>query len=129
MFIRKKIVHSKRTGVSSAYYQLMESRNTEKGPRNTVLLHLGRLDITNKAQKILSTLIDRNISYYGNMRYEFKPDYFLFWGFSCNQDQSEKSTFDNPLGRFLKKKCNCVFKTFSYDLIRHELCTYFFMGL
>ncbi len=41
MYIRKKIVHSKRTGISYAYYQLLESRNTEKGPRNTVLLHLG----------------------------------------------------------------------------------------
>ncbi len=64
MFIRKKLVHSKRTGVSSAYYQLMESRNTEKGPRNTVLLHLGRLDITNEEQKILSTLIDRRVKGY-----------------------------------------------------------------
>ncbi len=56
MFIRKKLVHSKRTGVSSAYYRLMESRNTEKGPRNTLLLHLGRLDITNEEQE---DLIDR----------------------------------------------------------------------
>lgn len=64
MYIRKKIVHSKRTGISYAYYQLLESRNTEKGPRNTVLLHLGRLDISNEEQKLLSTLIDRKVKGY-----------------------------------------------------------------
>lgn len=61
MFIRKKMVHSKRTGISYPYYQLIESRNTEKGPRSTVLLHIGRLDINDEEQKLLSTLIDRKV--------------------------------------------------------------------
>jgi len=43
---------------------LIESRNTEKGPRNTVLLHLGRLDISADEQKLLSTLIDRKVKGY-----------------------------------------------------------------
>ena len=57
-----------------------------------------------------TTDINANISYYGNLRYEFKPDYFLFLGFSCNQDQSEKSTFENPMGRFLKNSATVYLK-------------------
>lgn len=64
MFIRKKIVHSSRTGKTNTYYQLIESRNTEKGPRSTVLLHLGRLDITTDEQKTLSMIIDRRVKGY-----------------------------------------------------------------
>ena len=61
MFIRKKIVTSKRTGVVSNYYQLVESVSTDKGPRLNVLLHIGTLDISEDERKLLSLLVDRQI--------------------------------------------------------------------
>ncbi|MBM3119937.1 MAG: IS1634 family transposase [Chloroflexi bacterium] len=61
MFIRRKTIISKRTGITSYYYQLVESVNTGKGPRLNVLLHIGQLDITEEERKILSTLIDHQI--------------------------------------------------------------------
>ena len=51
-----------------------------------------------------------NVSCYGNLRYEFKPDHFLFIGFKSNQDQSDRPTYDNPIGRFVKKSSTAYLK-------------------
>lgn len=61
MFIRRKTVTSKRTGSINHYYQLVESINTDKGPRLNVLLHIGPLDISEEERKILSMLIDHQV--------------------------------------------------------------------
>ncbi len=67
MYIRKKIVHNQKNGRTYNYYQLLESRNTEKGPRNAVVLHIGTLDISDSELKILSTLVDRKIKRLSNV--------------------------------------------------------------
>ncbi|HOV17044.1 MAG TPA: hypothetical protein PLF50_06085 [Candidatus Cloacimonadota bacterium] len=51
-----------------------------------------------------------NVSCYGNLRYEFKPDYFLFMGFKSNQDQNDRPTSDNPIGGFVKKSESAYLK-------------------
>lgn len=61
MFIRRKTVTSKRTGSINHYYQLVESINTDKGPRLNVLLHIGLLDISEEERKILSMLTDHQV--------------------------------------------------------------------
>lgn len=40
------------------------------------------------------------LSYYGNLRYEFRPDWFLFLGIKSAQTQTEASTWGDPLGEF-----------------------------
>jgi hypothetical protein len=42
------------------------------------------------------------LSYYGNLRYEFRPEYFLYLGFKSAQTQLEPSTLSDPLGHFRK---------------------------
>ena len=61
MFIRRKTVTSARTGSISVYYQLVESVSTANGPRLSVLLHIGPLDITEDERKILSMIVDRRV--------------------------------------------------------------------
>ena len=61
MFIRKKENISKRTGLCSTYYELVESIRTENGSTNRVLLYLGKLEITLAEQKTLSSIIDRKV--------------------------------------------------------------------
>lgn len=46
--------------------------------------------------------IRSNLDYYGNLRYEFKPEWFLFLGFKSSQTQIEPSTWPDPLGHFRK---------------------------
>lgn len=58
MYIRKKQFFNAKNGKTYSYYQLIESRKTDKGTRNVVLLHIGALDITPEEQKIISTLVD-----------------------------------------------------------------------
>lgn len=47
--------------------------------------------------------IRSSLSYYGNLRYEFKPEYFLFLGFKSAQKQDEPSSWPDPLGHFRKE--------------------------
>ena len=42
------------------------------------------------------------LSYYGNLRYEFRPEYFLYLGFKSAQTQLEPSTLSDPVGNFRK---------------------------
>ena len=46
--------------------------------------------------------IRSSLTYYGNLRYEFKPEYFLFLGFKSAQKQDEPSSLPDPLGHFRK---------------------------
>ncbi|HRY83272.1 MAG TPA: hypothetical protein P5533_01420, partial [Candidatus Cloacimonadota bacterium] len=46
--------------------------------------------------------IRSSLTYYGNLRYEFKPEYFLFLGFKSAQKQDEPSSWPDPLGHFRK---------------------------
>jgi hypothetical protein len=57
-----------------------------------------------------SSDLHANVSCYGNLRYEFKPDHFLFIGFKSNQDQIDRPTYDNPIGRFVKKSSTAYLK-------------------
>lgn len=43
-----------------------------------------------------------SLGYHSNLRYEFKPEYFLYAGMQSNQYQDEKSTLSAPLGSFRK---------------------------
>ena len=61
MYIRKKINRNASTGKVYSYFQLVESRKTEKGPRVFVVLYLGVLDINSDEQKILSTVLNHRI--------------------------------------------------------------------
>ncbi|MBP7205355.1 MAG: hypothetical protein KBA54_02445 [Candidatus Cloacimonetes bacterium] len=40
------------------------------------------------------------LSYYGNLRYEFRPEWFAFVGVKSAQTQTEPSTWGDPLGTF-----------------------------
>lgn len=43
-----------------------------------------------------------SLSSYGNLRYEFKPEMFLYLGFKSAQTQVEPSNWSDPLGSFRK---------------------------
>ena len=40
------------------------------------------------------------LNYYGNLRYEFRPEWFAFVGIKTAQTQTEASTWNNPTGEF-----------------------------
>lgn len=40
------------------------------------------------------------LNYYGNLRYEFRPEWFAFVGIKSAQTQTEASTWNNPTGEF-----------------------------
>jgi len=61
MFIRLKSIKNKKTGRTYSYYQLVESRKTDKGTRNVVILHIGTIDATPAEVKIISQLVNRKI--------------------------------------------------------------------
>ncbi len=46
--------------------------------------------------------VSAKLSYYGNLRYEFKPQWFVFLGFKSAQTQIEPSSWPDPLGHFRK---------------------------
>ncbi len=51
-----------------------------------------------------------NLSYYGNLRYEFRPGSFLYMGVKSSQSQMEPSTFDQPLGEFTRDMATAYLK-------------------
>lgn len=59
---------------------------------------------------IESESVYANVNIYGNLRYEFRPDYFLYMGFKTNQWQDEKSAYSAPLGHFVKNSANAYVK-------------------
>jgi hypothetical protein len=56
-----------------------------------------------------------DLSLYGNLRYEFKPNCFVYCGFNTNQLQDEKNTYDDLLGHFV------VYTSTAYAKVSLEL--------
>jgi len=61
MFIRKKYQKNKKTGEQYVYHQLIESYQTDKGPRSRILLHLGELNLSDQDLKVLAKLLEYKI--------------------------------------------------------------------
>lgn len=55
------------------------------------------------------------LSYFGNLRYEFKPDWFLYLGLKSAQTQEEASTWTAPLGE-LRKDLSTVYMKLSVTI-------------
>ncbi len=51
-----------------------------------------------------------NLTYYGNLRYEFRPGSFLYLGLKSQQSQMEPSSFDQPLGQFRRDMAGAYLK-------------------
>jgi len=51
-----------------------------------------------------------DVQFYGNMRYEFKRDHFIYAGIKSSQSQDEKSTYSDPLGHFIKNSATAYMK-------------------
>ena len=56
MYIRESRVKNKKTGAVYVSHQLVETVQTDKGPRNRVLFHLGRLSLDPSRRKTLADL-------------------------------------------------------------------------
>ena len=50
------------------------------------------------------------LSYYGNIRYEFLPEYFIYAGFKSRQTQDQASDFSEPMGHFIKNQASAYVK-------------------
>jgi len=62
MYIRKARKTDKTTGKSYIYYQLVEAYRTPKGPRQRVLLNLGKLNLDDRERKQLANRIEELIT-------------------------------------------------------------------
>ncbi|MCP4354883.1 MAG: IS1634 family transposase [Proteobacteria bacterium] len=62
MFIRKKEVVCKKTGKKYSYCKLVESVQTEHGPRQRLILHLGKLELSKVEIKTLGKILEFRIS-------------------------------------------------------------------
>jgi hypothetical protein len=51
-----------------------------------------------------------NLSYYGNLRYEFMPGSYLYMGLKSSQSQIEPSSFEQPLGQFQRDLASAYLK-------------------
>ncbi|MBW6513740.1 MAG: hypothetical protein K0B87_03165 [Candidatus Syntrophosphaera sp.] len=69
----------------------------EYTPRATFKITLGSGLSSYESGNIRSSL-----TYYGNLRYEFKPEWFVFLGFKSAQTQIEPSSWQDPTGHFRK---------------------------
>lgn len=67
MYIRKKQSKNVTTGKVYTYYQIVESRKTEKGSRSAVIAYLGVMDITDDELKTLSILLNHRVKGQGRM--------------------------------------------------------------
>ena len=56
MYVRESRVKNKKTGAVYVSHQLVETVQTDKGPRNRVLFHLGRLSLDPSRRKALADL-------------------------------------------------------------------------
>ena len=56
MYVRESRVRNKKTGAVYVSHQLVETVQTDKGPRNRVLFHLGRLSLDSSRRKALADL-------------------------------------------------------------------------
>jgi hypothetical protein len=62
MYIRRTRKTDKNTGKSYFYYQLIEAYRTPRGPRQKILLNLGKLDLDERERKCLADRIEQLIS-------------------------------------------------------------------
>lgn len=62
MYIRKVRKTDKATGKSYFYYQLVEAYHTPRGPRQKILLNLGKLDLDDRERKFLANRIEELIT-------------------------------------------------------------------
>ena len=76
---------------------LIANAKLEYTPRSTFKISLGSGLSTYERRAVSATL-----SYYGNLRYEFKPEYFLYLGLKSAQTQDVGSDWNEPLGHFRK---------------------------
>ena len=72
MYIRKVRKTDKRTGKSYFYHQLIEAYRTPKGPRQRILLNLGKLDLDDRERKMLADRIEQLIT--GQLPFMPPPD-------------------------------------------------------
>ncbi len=69
MFIIKKEIKNNKTGKIYTYLQLMETVQTDKGPKPRMLVHIGDFDLSVEEQKILAVIIENKIK--GNQILKF----------------------------------------------------------
>ncbi|GAB1468300.1 hypothetical protein MASR2M64_10140 [Candidatus Cloacimonadota bacterium] len=50
------------------------------------------------------------LSYYGNVRYEFMPEYFIYAGFKSRQTQDVAPNYAEPMGHFSKDQASAYIK-------------------
>jgi len=62
MYIRRVRKTDKSTGKSYFYYQLIEAYRTAKGPRQRILLNLGKLELDDRERKLLANRIEQLIT-------------------------------------------------------------------
>lgn len=62
MYIRRARKTNKLTKKSYFYYQLVEAYNTPRGPRQRILLNLGKLDLDDRERKMLADRIEQLIT-------------------------------------------------------------------
>ena len=63
MFIRTAKTKNPKTGKVYVSHQLVETVQTEKGPRNRVLLYLGRLDLPKDVLKVLAQALEDRLNH------------------------------------------------------------------
>lgn len=76
---------------------VIANASLEYTPRNSFKISMGSGISTYESAGNTASL-----SGYGNLRYEFKPEMFLYLGFKSAQTQVEPSHWSDPLGRFRK---------------------------
>ena len=62
MYIRESRIKNKKTGGVYVSHQLVETVQTDKGPRNRVLFHLGRLSLDPSRRKTLAQLFEARLA-------------------------------------------------------------------
>mgnify|MGYP000032265961 CR=1 FL=1 len=62
MYIRRVRKTDKSTGKNYFYYQLIEAYRTAKGPRQRILLNLGKLELDDRERKLLANRIEQLIT-------------------------------------------------------------------
>ena len=61
MYIVKKEIKNNKTGKIYSYLQLMETIQTDNGPKPRMLVHIGDFALTQEEQKILAVIIENKI--------------------------------------------------------------------
>jgi len=51
-----------------------------------------------------------DVQFYGNLQYEFKRDQFIYAGVKSSQSQTQRSTYSDPLGHYIKNSATAYIK-------------------